>query len=174
MDPLLPLPNKLTPGESEGNKEEDKFQLLDPRQKTNVAAIEAYPARILLNKITQNSNDCEVFYEARPVKSKIRLIASTFYPSFPLSAESALISWSHSTYATTPILCGELYAHYADRAVALTIITNFKLQNQPSSRCFPGGEKKSFIAPSHRNIQYAFVFLAPGRAVSQHRPATYE
>jgi hypothetical protein len=57
------------------------------------------------------------FYEARPVKNKICLIGSIFYPGFHVPSKMIINSWSHSTYTTTPILCGELEAQVANRAV---------------------------------------------------------
>jgi len=66
------------------------------------------------------------FYEARPVKPEICLISSTFYPSFHNGSQPHVL-WSHSTYTTTPILCGELEAHFTDQAIVIPIKTNFKL-----------------------------------------------
>jgi len=48
------------------------------------------------------------FYEARPVKLKICLIGSTFYPGFHVPPMAVFISWSQLTYTMTPILNGEL------------------------------------------------------------------
>jgi hypothetical protein len=51
---------------------------------------------------------------------KICLIGSTFYPSFHNGFWPSVL-WSHLTYATTPILGGELEAHLADRAAVVPI-----------------------------------------------------
>jgi hypothetical protein len=56
------------------------------------------------------------FYEARPVKPKICLIGSTFYPGFHNDSRPSVL-WSQLTYAMTPILHGELEAHSVYRAV---------------------------------------------------------
>ena len=58
------------------------------------------------------------FYEARPVKPKICPIGSTFYPSFH-EGDQPFYSWSHSTYATMPILGGELEAQGANQAIVV-------------------------------------------------------
>jgi hypothetical protein len=120
------------------------------------------------------------FYEARPVKRKIRLIASSFYPSFHVLPNRLLFHGLIQLMRRRPSLVASfirrrrVYAHYTNRAVAQTIITNFKLQNQPSSRCFPGGRKNFFLSPSRCNIQRVFVPITPCSAVSQHRPAANE
>jgi hypothetical protein len=121
------------------------------------------------------------FYEARPVNIKIRLIASSFYPSFHLWPNRLFIPWSHSTYATTPILRVELhppyavFAHFANRAVAQTIITNFKLHKQSFFSMFSGGEKKY---PSHHAAKLdTFTFSSrhcvPSRSIAQQRISNF-
>ena len=88
-----------------------------------------------------------VFYEASPVKLKICLIGSTFYPSFH-KGFYPVFSWSHSTYTITPILSDELEAQDTNQAVVIPINTNFKLSQRSNnftfsnSKYFGGGLMK--------------------------------
>ena len=123
------------------------------------------------------------FYEARPVKNKIRLIASTFYPSFHVPLYQLLYRGLIQLMRRRPFSAASCNRHMAYCAHVpapgcrpITIRTNFKLTNHISSRCFPGGRKKLF-SPRHAAISNAFLFsLRQGvlsRSIAQQRMSNF-
>ena len=115
-----------------------------------------------------------VFYEARPVNIKIRLIASSFYPSFHVWPIRLSFRGLIQLMRRRPSFVSSFYAHFANRAVAQTIITNFKPHTP--SRCFPGGEKN--ISLHHAATFDTFTLscrrhVVPSRSIAQQRISSF-
>jgi hypothetical protein len=116
------------------------------------------------------------FYEAKPVNIKIRLIASSFYPSFHVWPINLLSRGLIQLMRRRPSSVASSNAHFTDRAVVQTIITNFKLLKPFSLfNVFRRGEKNlaSYHAATFGTFTFSFRQLAPSRSIAQQRISNF-